>query len=141
MTAAAQAQRNGFSLSPRGDGNVLLDGFNHQDRRFSLSPRGDGNRSTTSWTSSRVSIFFIPARGRKHVVVAFDVLAHLDFLYPREGTETAITQTRMIWAYDFLYPREGTETATACSAPPAPALIFFIPARGRKQRVDAVLIQ
>ena len=122
---------------------------------FSLSPRGDGNVAFVKLIL-RLPIFFIPARGRKHfaflrcrllqrfslsprgdgnLLPLFLLPLFPDFLYPREGTETTWCRSPCLYTADFLYPRKGTETASGTVVISNFYLIFFIPARGRKQQV------
>ena len=148
----------GFSLSPRGDGNHtgdMIGGISWRDflypregtetcgaksrgtaySGFPLSPRGDGNMSRREYKMIKRRIFFIPARGRKQQVDAIINGVFGVSLSPRgDGNSAAALLVSL--SPDFLYPREGTET-TECRNAPSAYLIFFIPARGRKQWILA----
>ena len=102
----ARVIKSGFSLSPRGDGNIVFSQSqpNHamiffipaRGRKpivaangvirvgFSLSPRGDGNQSVVTLCPLAFLIFFIPARGRKPNGY-FNIFLEVDFLYPARG--------------------------------------------------------
>ena len=124
--------RIGFSLSPRGDGNRRSEIVDLIAPDFLYPREGTETRCSLS-QAPHAMIFFIPARGRKHIFAARRVYrvrfylsprgdgnvhssirthASNDFLYPREGTETNIMMPLSKKSVDFLYPREGTETHT-----------------------------
>ena len=100
-----------------------------------LYPR-EGTETTSSprLLMLALPIFFIPARGRKLLHLLLCIIINGFSLSPRGDGNPEIY---CIGAdvHDFLYPREGTETTASFSRRIIVALIFFIPARGRKQQV------
>ena len=102
--------------------------------RFSLSPRGDGNVYLLPHFPRHVD-FLYPREGTETARGKPRPAFGADFLYPREGTETTWCRSPCLYTADFLYPRKGTETASGTVVISNFYLIFFIPARGRKQQV------
>ena len=143
----------GFSLSPRGDGNLSVQPHVFNASRDFLYPREGTETLQALLILCRLFRFSLSPRGDGSGYVLYFKQSVVDFLYPREGTETAPQKCPRgrAWIFfipargrkhkcihppatdaDFLYPREGTETQWHFFVVLLLSAIFFIPARGRK---------
>ena len=100
--------------------------------RFSLSLRGDGNYAML-WLVLELKRFSLSPRGDGNLPVHLYKRRRYDFLYPREGTETHVPRASFRTIRIFFIPARGRKQRRR-QAVRAPQRIFFIPARGRKRK-------
>ena len=123
---------DGYSLSPRGDGYLVVIVDIPIRELIQLIPARGRLRSTSPRLKKTPRIQLIPARGRLQIKPG-NPRRKEDTAYPREGTVTAIHAQDVLRNVDTAYPREGTVTIlprTRCLW----MVIQLIPARGRLPR-------
>ena len=132
----ARVIKSGFSLSPRGDGNrsMISLAFMSSISDF-LYPREGTETVARPVCSGGRSIFFIPARGRKHMWPLKRLSPPVILFIPARGRKLEFAQAEE-HHYRFSLSPRGDGNRKSHIAELTLRMIFFIPARGRKQLSD-----
>ena len=78
--------------------------------RNNSSPQGDGNRVLDTMLYVVQVKQFIPARGRKPVMMRAEAHRMEETIHPRKGTETWNAAQEIRGEAETIHPRKGTET-------------------------------